>query len=300
MNSLLSDTEATMFQGSIPALVTPMHADGAIDLVALQQLVTWHIEAGSSAVVVCGTTGESATLTLNEQKLIVSAALEASDGQIPVIVGTGSPDTNKAIKATIQAEALGAAGALIVTPYYLKTTQQGLIEHFKAIANETTLPIILYNVPGRTTVDLLPETAIELANIEHIVGIKEATGETRRISAIKSAVPDFIVLSGDDPSACEAMQHGADGVISVTSNIMPIQMAAMCQAIAQGEVEQAIAINQQIAHVHDALFVEPNPIPVKYVLCQLGKIQNHLRLPLVPLSQENESIIMNAYHGATQ
>ena len=288
-----------MFHGSIPALVTPMNDDRSIDFDALKALTRWHIDAGSSALVVCGTTGESATLALAEQKDILSTVLGEAAGRIPVIAGTGSPDTQKAIEATLQAESLGAAAALVVTPYYLRTSQQGLIEHYKAIANETSLPVILYNVPGRTGVDLLPETALQLSEVKNIVGIKEATGDIERVRLIKKSAPDFLVLSGDDGSAHEAMLNGAEGVISVTSNVVPEQMAALCLASTSDSAEKAQAMQEKLLPIHDALFVEPSPIPLKFVLSKLGKIQNNMRLPLVALSKDNESVVMNAYKGVT-
>lgn len=285
-----------MFQGSIPALVTPMNADKSIDFQALKDLIEWHIASGSSALVVCGTTGESASLTPAEQKEVISFTLKEAAGKIPVIAGTGGPNLRNVIAATQEAEALGVAACLIVTPYYLKTTQQGLIAHYEAIAAETNGPIILYNVPGRTGVDLLPETILRLAEIKSIIGIKEATGDLERIRDLRAANSKLLILSGDDPTACEAIEQGADGVISVTANVVPAAMAKMCEA-AKLMGEDASRIQQRLKPLHQALFVEPNPIPVKYLLSQMGKIQNYLRLPLVSLSVQQEKVVLTAYQG---
>lgn len=274
-----------MISGSIVAIVTPMHADGAVDWERLRQLVNWHIEQGTDALVAVGTTGESATLGFEEHDLVIREIIQAANGRVPVIAGTGANATNEAIRLTRGAKNDGADACLLVTPYYNKPTQEGLYQHFKAIAEAVDIPQILYNVPSRTACDMLPETVARLSQIPNIVGIKEATGTLERISALLEACgPDFAVYTGDDASACESILLGAKGDISVSANVAPAQMAAMCRAALDGNAEEARRLNNEVAVLHRDLFLESNPIPVKWALQQMGKIDSGMRLPLTPLA----------------
>ena len=274
-----------MITGSIVALVTPMQPDGAIDWQALGQLVEWHIAAGTNALGIAGTTGESATLTTPEHCEVIAFAVEQAGGRIPIVAGTGSNATHEAIELTVQAATAGADAALSVVPYYNKPTQEGLYRHFCAIAEAVNLPTILYNVPGRTVCDMSQETVLRLSQIENIVGIKDATGDVDRGAALIDALPDsFAVYSGDDPTALALMRHGARGNISVTANVAPGPMAELCRLALAGDFAAAAAIDETLRPLHAALFVEPNPIPVKWALAALGRIQHGLRLPLTPLS----------------
>ncbi|MEE4202855.1 MAG: 4-hydroxy-tetrahydrodipicolinate synthase [Halieaceae bacterium] len=274
-----------MITGSIVALVTPMQPDGAIDWKALEHLIEWHIAAGTDALGIAGTTGESATLSTPEHCEVIAFAVEQSGGRIPVVAGTGSNATHEAIELTVQAATAGADAALSVVPYYNKPTQEGLYRHFCAVAEAVNLPIILYNVPGRTVCDMSQETVLRLSQVENIVGIKDATGDVARGAELIAALPDsFAVYSGDDPTALELMRHGARGNISVTANVAPGPMADLCRLALAGDFEAAAAIDATLQPLHAALFVEPNPIPVKWALAQMGRIQAGLRLPLTPLS----------------
>lgn len=274
-----------MIRGSIVAIVTPMHADGAVDWERLRRLVDWHVEQGTHALVAVGTTGESATLGFEEHDLVIREIISAAAGRVPVIAGTGANSTEEAIRLTRGAKADGADACLLVTPYYNKPTQEGLYQHFKAIAEAVDIPQILYNVPGRTACDMLPETVERLSRIANIVGIKEATGKLERITdIINRCGKDFLVLSGDDATACEAMLLGARGDISVTANVAPAKMAAMCEAALAGRAEEARRLNDELMPLHRELFVESNPIPVKWVLEQMGLIGSGIRLPLTRLS----------------
>ncbi len=275
-----------MIKGNVVALVTPMHEDGAVDYGALRRLVDWHVEQGTDAIVSVGTTGESATLDEKEHCEVIARTLEYAAGRIPVIAGTGANATSEAIRLTRCAAEAGVDACLLVTPYYNKPTQEGLYLHHKAVAEAVDIPQILYNVPGRTACDMLPETAIRLSAIDNIVGIKEATGELARIGTIRQgAGPDFAIYSGDDATGCEAMLQGADGVISVTSNVVPAQMTALCRAALAGDREQAEAIDGRLAPLHRNLFLESNPIPVKWALAEMGLIERGIRLPLTWLSE---------------
>ncbi|TAA48650.1 4-hydroxy-tetrahydrodipicolinate synthase [Corallincola spongiicola] len=289
-----------MFAGSIVALVTPMDAEGAIDYVALEKLVEFHVESGTNGIVAMGTTGESATLGFEEHLQVVRKIVEFAAGRIPVIAGTGANATAEAIYLTSQLEDSGIAGCLSVTPYYNKPTQEGLYLHFKAIAESTKLPQLLYNVPGRTAVDLLPETVARLSKIDNIVGIKEATGDLDRFRQIKSLVDDdFLLLSGDDATGREFLQLGGDGVISVTNNVAPKAMAAMCQHARAGEAAKAAALDEPLSLLHDKLFIEANPIPVKWALSRIGLIPNaFLRLPLTVLSEPAQPEVEKALQKA--
>ncbi len=274
-----------MFKGSLVALVTPMHADGQIAWEALEALVEWHIEQGTDGLVAVGTTGESATLDDTEHCAVIRAVVQAAAGRVPVIAGTGSNATQEAIHLTRCAQDAGAAACLLVTPYYNKPPQEGLYQHFKAIAQAVDIPQILYNVPGRTACDLLPATVARLAQVPNIIGIKEATGQLERLHAIRATCPPaFVCYSGDDATACDFMLQGGHGVISVTANVAPALMHQLCQAALAGAADTARTLDQRLSALHRDLFLEANPIPVKWALAHLGLIPPGLRLPLVPLS----------------
>ena len=275
-----------MITGSIVALVTPMHPDGAIDWSALSRLIEYHIESGTAGLGVVGTTGESPTLTVPEHCEVIRFAVEQAGGRIPVVAGTGGNSTHEAIELTVSAAEAGADYSLSVTPYYNKPTQQGLFEHFQAVARSVNLPIILYNVPGRTGCDLLNDTVVKLSQIDNIVAIKDATGDVARVAALIEAVPDgFAVFSGDDATALELMRRGGQGNVSVTANIAARDMAAMCNLALTGEWEAAAEIDARLSELNDLLFIEANPIPVKWVMAQRGMIEEGIRLPLTPLSE---------------
>jgi len=289
-----------MFSGSIVALVTPLTANGEIDYQNLEQLVEFHIEQGTHGIVAVGTTGESTTMSMQEHMEVVKQVVSFVKGRIPVIGGNGSNSTAEAIELTQLLNKIGVDGMLGVTPYYNKPPQAGLIKHYEAIAASTDIPQILYNVPGRTCCDLLPETVAQLAQVKNIIGIKEATGNLNRLSEIKALCDDsFLTFSGDDGTGMEFMLRGGDGVISVTNNIAPKLMSDMCIHALAGEREQATAINQQLQALHDNLFVEANPIPVKWCLSQMNKLNDgFLRLPLVELSAPYHEQLLNAMRKA--
>ncbi|OOF46564.1 4-hydroxy-tetrahydrodipicolinate synthase [Rodentibacter trehalosifermentans] len=294
-------TQNALFYGSIVALVTPMDNHGEIDFETLEKLVEFHINAGTNAIVSVGTTGESATLSIEENVKVIEKTVELAKGRIPVIAGTGANATSEAIMMTKLLRDSGVAGCLSVVPYYNKPTQEGMYQHFKAIAECTDLPQILYNVPGRTGSDMKPETVARLAQIENIVGIKEATGEVERVTEIKKlAGKDFIVLSGDDATGLDAMKLGAEGVISVTNNLAAKDMAEMCRLARDGEFAKAEEINQRLMALHRDLFVESNPIPVKWAAYRLGLIKTpFLRLPLTILSENAQAKVEAALKTAT-
>ena len=272
-------------RGSIVALVTPMHADGSVDWERLKKLVNWHVEQGSHALVAVGTTGESPTIGFEEHDLVIREIVAAAAGRIPVIAGTGANSTDEAIRLTRYAQRAGADACLLVTPYYNKPTQEGLYQHYLAIAREVDIPQILYNVPGRTACDLLPETVERLCKVPNIVGIKEATGNLDRARELmERCSPDFMLYSGDDATAIEFILMGGHGNVSVTANVMPATMAAACDAALAGDAETARALNAQMAPLHQGLFVESNPIPVKWALHEMGLIDRGIRLPLTTLS----------------
>lgn len=281
-----------MFKGSYVALVTPMDDSGKVDYPALQKLVEFHKQQGSHGIVSVGTTGESATLSFDQHIEVVKKTVEYASNEIPVIAGSGANSTEEAIFLSEQLANTGVAGFLSVVPYYNKPQQRGMVAHFNAIADATDLPILLYNVPGRTVADMLPETVAELATHKNIVGLKDATGDLNRFSQTKKLVPeDFVLLSGDDPSSCEFLCAGGDGVISVTANVMPAAMSQMCEAAMAGDFEVAKSIDKQIAELHEALFIEPNPVIPKWALFKMGLINSaNLRLPLVlpELASQNE------------
>ncbi|MGL4455908.1 MAG: 4-hydroxy-tetrahydrodipicolinate synthase [Plesiomonas sp.] len=275
-----------MFSGSIVALVTPLDQAGEVDYASLKKLVEYHVSSGTNAIVAMGTTGESATLSVEEHIKVVLKTLEYANGRIPVLAGTGANATAEAITLTKMFNDTGVVGCLSVTPYYNKPTQEGLFRHYKAIAEQTDLPQILYNVPGRTGCDLLPETVARLAQIPNIVALKEATGDIARVKQIHALTgPDFALLSGDDASALDFIREGGCGVISVTANIAAADMSKMCELALAGDFTAAQAINEKLMPLHHELFIESNPIPVKWACYRLGMMSgNMLRLPLLPLS----------------
>ncbi len=289
-----------LFYGSIVALITPMDTHGEVDYDEMKKLVDYHVAAGTNAIVSVGTTGESATLSIDENVKTILKTLEFADGRIPVIAGTGANATSEAITMTKLLHNSGVAGCLSVVPYYNKPTQEGMYQHYKAIAECTDLPQILYNVPGRTGSDLKPETVGRLAKISNIVGIKEATGDVSRVKQIKQAAgEDFIFLSGDDATGLESMRLGGQGVISVTNNIAAADMAKMCQLALAGKFDEAEVINQRLMPLHKDLFIEGNPIPVKWAAYKLGLIKHPvLRLPLTTLSEGAQPRILAALQSA--
>ena len=284
-----------MIRGSLVALVTPMTDDGAVDQVALERLVEWHITEGTDAIVAVGTTGESATLDEEEHCHTIRRVVEIANGRIPVIAGTGANSTSEAISLTQCAKEAGADACLLVTPYYNKPTQEGLYQHHKAIAEAVDIPQILYNVPGRTAVDMQPETIVRLSSISNIIGVKEATGDLARIEKLRAEVPaDFAIYSGDDATAREAMLLGADGDISVTANVAPKAMHEMCQAALNKDADAAVNIDANLSGLHKSLFVESNPIPVKWALGAMGMMGFGIRLPLTRLSAHAEAPVRDA------
>ena len=289
----------TMFSRSLVALVTPMSPDGAIDFASLEGLVEFHIEQGTDALVIAGTTGESATLKKPEHFSVVEAVLRYAKGRVPVVAGTGSNSTDQTIDLSQAVGELPIDAYLVVTPYYNKPTQEGLFQHFMAIADAVEKPVMLYNVPGRTAVDLLPETVAKLADHPRIFGIKEATGELDRVEQIKNACgAEFRLYSGDDPTAREFMLRGGHGVVSVTANVAPAAMRSMCEAALSGDAEVAAGIDEGLASLHRELFIESNPIPVKWALHRLGLIPEGIRLPLTVLAPEHQAAVGAALQRA--
>jgi 4-hydroxy-tetrahydrodipicolinate synthase len=285
-----------MFSGSIVALITPFNLDGEVDYESLKKLVEYHVASGSDGIVAVGTTGESATLTIEEHVKVVLKTIEFADGRIPVIAGTGANATHESVTFSRLLNNSGIAGCLSVTPYYNKPTQEGLFQHYKAIAQESDVPQILYNVPGRTAVDLLPETVARLAEIENIVALKDATGDLSRIAIHRELCgEDFILLSGDDSTGLDFVKQGGQGVISVTNNIAAEDMATMFRLAKEGKYEEAEIINQRLMPLHKNLFVESSPIPVKWAAHKMGLIANgDLRLPLTELSEQARPIVAQA------
>lgn len=274
-----------MLKGSLVAIVTPMHEDGGLDLDRLRALVDFHLAEGTDGIVIVGTTGESPTVNYEEHCQLIRTTVEQVAGRIPVIAGTGANSTSEAIELTRCAKEAGANACLLVTPYYNKPTQEGLYRHFKAVAEAVDIPQILYNVPGRTACDLSNDTVLRLALIPNIIGIKDATGNLERgTDLILRAPADFALYSGDDASALAFMLLGGHGVISVTANVAPRKMHEMCAAAFRADLPAALVINAKLFGLHQKLFVEANPIPVKWVVAQLGLIGNGIRLPLTPLS----------------
>lgn len=281
-----------MLTGSIVALVTPMHEDGEVAWDALDDLIEWHVQSGTHGIVPMGTTGESATLDTEEHLQVIKRTIDRVAGRVPVIAGTGSNSTAEAVYQTQEAEAAGADACLLVTPYYNRPTQEGLFLHYAAIAEATSVPIVLYNVPPRTGCDLAAETVGRLATIDGIVGIKDACGDASRVTDIRTAVAaagveDFFILSGEDSQTLQMMQLGAVGTISVTANVLPAQMAEFCAAYLRGDTDRAAVIDRSLQPVHDILFVESSPTPAKWALANMGRMPGGIRLPLIPLSTEH-------------
>ncbi len=292
-----------MLTGSIVAIATPMSEGGALDLPALSRLIDFHVQNGTAAIVVVGTTGESPTVDVDEHCLLIKSAVEFARGRVPVVAGTGANSTAEAIALTAYAKSAGAAACLSVVPYYNKPTQEGLYRHFRAVAEKVDLPMILYNVPGRTVADLANETVLRLAQVPGIVGLKDATADLGRGSELLRALRaagkrEFAVYSGDDLTALPLLLMGGHGVISVTANVAPKLMAELCAAALAGDLARARATNDRLLPLHRRLFVEANPIPVKWALAEMGLIKNELRLPLVPLSAQHHETVRAALRDA--
>ena len=287
-----------MFQGSIVALVTPMNSDGSVDIGNFRNLLDFHIENKTDGVVVLGTTGECPTIDFDEHTFLIKEAVSHINGKIPVIAGTGANSTKEAVFLTQSAKEAGADACLLVTPYYNKPNQKGLFEHYKAINDAVDIPQILYNVPSRTSCDLENETVISLSQLSNIIGIKDATGELGRIDFLKEKVKnDFIFISGDDLSFLEYIGRGGHGVISVTANVKPDLMYNICHSILNGDIEKSKAMNQQLDKLHKAMFVESNPIPVKWLLSYLGLINQGIRLPLVELDKKYQTNLIEIFEA---
>jgi 4-hydroxy-tetrahydrodipicolinate synthase len=284
-----------MIKGSIVAIITPMFEDGSIDWDSYRQLIDWHIESGTDAIVAVGTTGESPTVDHEENCKLIEEAVRHAAGRIPVIAGTGSNATQEALELTQFASKVGAVASLQVVPYYNKPTQEGMYQHFKTIAEKGGLPVILYNVPGRTVADLSNDTVLRLAQVPGVIGLKDATGDIPRVSDLLARLPgDFAVYSGNDDSALALIAMGGHGVISVTANIAPAAMAQLCRAAFEGRWSDALAINRRLLPLHLKLFVEANPIPAKWALQQMGRIKSGIRLPLLPLSEGYHATVRDA------
>jgi 4-hydroxy-tetrahydrodipicolinate synthase len=288
-----------MIKGSIVAIVSPMREDGTLDYDAYRRLIEWHVAEGTNAIVAVGTTGESPTVDPDEHGELIRVAVEAVKGHIPVIAGTGGNSTHEAIELTRHARAVGATATLQVVPYYNKPTQEGLYRHFRKIAETVDLPMILYNVPGRTVADLANDTTVRLAEVPGIVGIKDATGDLARAAdLLRRLPPNFAVYSGNDDSALALMLLGGHGVISVSANVAPKLMSEMAKAALAGDLARARQLNNQLLPVHLKLFVEPNPIPVKWALSTMGRIPGGIRLPLLPLSTAAQPVVLAALKEA--
>lgn len=284
-----------MIKGSLVAIVTPMFEDGALDLAAYRRLIDWHIAEGTNGIVAVGTTGESPTVNHEEHCELIRVAVEQVKGRVPVIAGTGGNSTAEAIDLTAYAKKVGANASLQVVPYYNKPTQDGLYRHFCKVAESVDLPVILYNVPGRTVADLSTETTLRLTEVPGIIGIKDATSDMARgAELLKRAPRNFAVYSGNDDSALALMLLGGHGVVSVTANVAPRLMSELCKAALAGDLATARALNNRLLPLHIKLFVEPNPIPAKWALRKMGKIAGGIRLPLAPLSAAHEATIEGA------
>lgn len=288
-----------MFHGSIVAIVTPMKEDGSIDLESFRRLLDWHIDNLTDAIVVLGTTGESPTIEFNERELIIKTALEQVNGRVPVIAGTGANSTKETVHLTLRAMELGVDACLLVTPYYNKPTQEGLYQHFKTVAEKVAIPQILYNVPGRTGCDLLPETIGRLSAISNIIGVKEASGHIERVGEILHVCDrDIDLFSGEDAIGMEFILAGGKGVISVTANVAPRAMHEMCVAALKGDRAGAQQINDKLIGLHKQLFIESNPIPTKWAMHTMGMIPAGIRLPLTTLSQDKRELVRQAMQQA--
>jgi 4-hydroxy-tetrahydrodipicolinate synthase len=285
--------------GSIVALVTPMHEDSSVDYDTLRSLMDWHIAEGTDCIGVVGTTGESPTVSVEEHCEIIRVAVEHARGRVPIMAGAGGNSTREAIELTRYAQKVGADCSLSVVPYYNKPSQEGIYQHFKAIAEAVDLPVVLYNVPGRTVADMLPETTLRLAQLPGIVAVKEATGNIERAAwLIKHAPPGFSIYSGDDPTAIALMLLGGHGNVSVTANVAPRAMHDLCVAAMAGKVREATAIHMRLLPLHKHLFTEPSPAPTRWALAQLGRCRNTLRLPLVPLTATGQATVESALRDA--
>jgi 4-hydroxy-tetrahydrodipicolinate synthase len=294
-----SAARGATIRGSIVAIVTPMHEDGSLDLPALRKLIDWHIAEGTDSLVIVGTSGESATVNVDEHRRLIKETVDHVAGRIPVIAGSGGNSTAEAIALTRYAREVGADASLQVVPYYNKPTQEGMFRHFSAIAEEGGLPLILYNVPGRTVADMSNDTILRLAEVPNIVGVKDATGNLDRgIRLIKDAPAGFSIYSGDDPTAIALMLMGGHGNISVTANVAPRAMAELCRAALAGDVHTAREIHLRLLGLHRHLFAESNPIPAKWVLQQMGKIEGGIRLPLTPLATPFHDVVRAAMREA--
>src|SRR5689334_1182776 len=288
-----------MLSGSLVAIVTPMAADGALDLPRLKSLIDWHVDEGTNGIVIVGTTGESPTVDVPEHCQLIESAVKFAAGRVPVVAGAGGNSTREAIELNRFAAKAGADYTLSVVPYYNKPTQEGLYRHFKAIAESADIPMILYNVPTRTIADMSNDTVVRLSEVKNIVGIKDATASMERGAELLARVPkDFSILSGDDASALAYMQLGAHGVISVTANVAPRLMGEMCAAARRGDAARAIAANNKMIALHKHLFVEANPIPVKWALHRMGRIAEGIRLPLTPLAAAHHETVAGALRAA--
>jgi 4-hydroxy-tetrahydrodipicolinate synthase len=288
-----------MIKGSLVAIVSPMNEDGSLDLDALRRLVDWHIAEGTNAIVIVGTTGESPTVDPEEHIELVRTAVQAARGRVPVVAGTGANSTREAVELTRNAREVGADATLQVVPYYNKPNQEGLYRHFVSVAESVDLPVILYNVPGRTVADLSVETTLRLASVPGIVGLKDATGDLARAGQLlRRLPPTFALYSGNDDSALALMLLGGHGVVSVTANVTPKLMRQMCDAALSSDLPKARALNARLMPLHTGLFIEPNPIPVKWALQRMGKIAGGIRLPLVPLSPAGRQTVQAAMDEA--
>jgi 4-hydroxy-tetrahydrodipicolinate synthase len=294
-----SRANMTMIQGSLVAIVTPMHADGSLDLPCLRKLIDWHIAEGTDGIVIVGTTGESPTVTVDEHCELIRVAVEHTNKRIPIIAGSGGNSTAEAIILTRFAKSIGADASLQVVPYYNRPTQEGMYQHFKKIAESVDIPVILYNVPGRTVADMSNETILRLAQIPNIIGVKDATGNIARGTDLIRQLPEsFAVYSGDDATAMALMFCGGKGNISVTANVAPRAMHELCVAAMSGAVKEAIAVNNRLIPLHNKLFIEPNPLPVKWAMTEMGLMPDGIRLPLVALDAQYHETVRSALRGA--
>ena len=288
-----------MLTGSLVALITTMHADGSVDFERLNTLIDWHIANGTDGIVAVGTTGETATLSVQEHLKVMEATIKHVNKRIPVIAGTGANNTKEAIELSKSAEQLGADYTLSVVPYYNKPSQEGMYQHFKAIAEATSIPMIVYNVPGRTVVNMSNETILRLAQLPNIVGVKEASGDVARdISLINSVPEGFAVYSGDDPTGLPFMLCGGHGVISVAANVAPKLFAQMCRAAINGDIAQAKKLNEQLIPIYNVMFCEPSPAAPKWAVAQLGLCEEYVRLPIVPLTAASHEKVQAALKAA--
>jgi 4-hydroxy-tetrahydrodipicolinate synthase len=294
-----TDSPIPQFQGSMVALVTPMHPDGSLDYDAYRKLIDWHVDQGTDVLVVVGTSGESPTVSVDEQAELIRVAVKHSAGRVPVIAGVGGNSTSEAIHLSRHAKAVGADAGLSVVPYYNKPSQEGMYQHFKTVAEAVDLPAVLYNVPGRTGADMSNETIARLAQVPGVVGVKDATGNIARVADLLRRVPgEFMLISGDDPTAAALILLGGRGNISVTANVAPKLMHDMCAAALAGDAVRTRELNARLARLNQALFVESNPIPVKWAVAELGLTELGYRLPLTPLHEQYRAVVRDAMKDA--